>query len=394
MADDESMSVSFETSSSSDSSSDESSSLSPSSSSSEGEDGERSHESSEKEEETTQKNKNNKAKKTKKTRKAKKAQDSSPTADRSNKKKKQHARERKVAAAVQKAHDHAHHERHYHHLHVRPSGARKEFHQKLFKTPKETVRAVSVAGENKAALPVLKLVIHGLLAGALIAVGALTSLSVGADSKLVFSAVFPVGIFLVVMTGADLFTGDTMFLAVALLNKRARPDRLAYNWFVVYFANFFGSLLVAFFLAWLAGVLDDDSEDAAMRIAEKKVNVGWGSVFLRGIGCNWLVCLALFASIAAEDVVSKMLALWFPIFAFVACSFEHSVANMFFIPLGMLYGADVTVGEFVFKNLIPATLGNIVGGAGFVGAVYFLQYGFPREEHLQESAPKPKWALL
>jgi formate/nitrite transporter len=98
-------------------------------------------------------------------------------------------------------------------------------------------------------------------------------------------------------------------------------------------------------------------------------------LFFRGLGCNWLVCLGVWLAIASDDITGKIWGLWFPIMAFVGLGFEHSIANMFFIPLGMFNGANVSIGQFLFTNLLPVTLGNIVGGAGFVGVIYWWLYG-------------------
>jgi formate/nitrite transporter len=109
-------------------------------------------------------------------------------------------------------------------------------------------------------------------------------------------------------------------------------------------------------------------------IASSKVNMTFSAAFWRGVGCNWMVCLAVWLAVSANDVAGKVWGIWFPIMAFVAIGFEHCVANMFFVPLGMLYGADVSWIQFVVSNLIPVTLGNVLGGGVFVGFVYWWLY--------------------
>jgi len=153
------------------------------------------------------------------------------------------------------------------------------------------------------------------------------------------------------------------------------------NWLYVYVGNFVGAVFVALFLSYWAEIVNVNVTGlaaqlgkASIRIAEAKVSISWLTLFLRGLGANWLVCLAVGLSIAADDVVGKIAGLWFPIMAFVAMGFEHSISNMFFIPLGMLNGANVTLWQFVVLNLVPVTLGNIVGGAVFVGAAYWWVY--------------------
>ena len=106
----------------------------------------------------------------------------------------------------------------------------------------------------------------------------------------------------------------------------------------------------------------------------RKIALGWTKAFWRAVGCNWIVCLAVWLSIAADDIIGKIFAMWFPIMGFVAMGFEHSVANMFFIPAGMFAGANVNLGQFLFSNLLPVTLGNIVGGLVFVAGIYYYLY--------------------
>ncbi|MCE5257818.1 MAG: formate/nitrite transporter family protein [Chloroflexi bacterium] len=270
-----------------------------------------------------------------------------------------------------------------------------------FKSPKAIVEAASAAGCTKASLSVPKQLILGFLAGAFIAIGGMLAITVGSGSpavstanpglgKLLFAAVFPVGLMLVVIAGAELFTGNTGVLMPACLSGAAKWKNLFRNWGVVYIGNFIGALFVAFFMAYLSGLINASGPApadlataslpyklglAAKSIAEAKIKIPWGQALLRGILCNWLVCLAVWMATAADDIAGKILAIWFPIMAFVALGSEHSVANMFFIPLGMLNGANVTIGQFLWNNLVPVTIGNIIGGAGLVGTVYWWIYG-------------------
>ncbi len=136
------------------------------------------------------------------------------------------------------------------------------------------------------------------------------------------------------------------------------------------------AIIVAYCLAYLTGLATGEPYLGATRaIAEGKVGLTFAQAFFRGLGCNWLVCLGVWLAIASDDITGKIWGLWFPIMAFVGLGFEHSIANMFFIPLGMFNGANVSVGQLLFTNLLPVTLGNIVGGAGFVGCIYWWLYG-------------------
>ncbi len=204
--------------------------------------------------------------------------------------------------------------------------------------------------------------------------------------KFAAGAVFPVGLMLVVIAGSELFTGNCMFAPISVLNGEASFKGLLKNWTLVYVGNFLGSIFVAFFLAYQCGFFDNMPWASwAVTVANTKCGLDFETAFLRGIGCNWLVCLAVWLAISSEDVISKIFACWFPIMAFVTIGFEHSVANMFFIPLGIFVAGDPEIAanvatsnlswyNFFITNLVPVTLGNIVGAAFFVAALYWYVY--------------------
>jgi formate/nitrite transporter len=255
-----------------------------------------------------------------------------------------------------------------------------------FKPPKAIVETACSAGKAKAEQGIPQLLVLGFLAGAFIAFGGFLAIIVGKGvntemlgvgiSKFMFAGVFPVGLMLVVVAGSELFTGNCGVVTPSCLRGFASWQGLLKNWVTVYIGNFIGSLFVAYFLAYLTGLTGKEPYlSATQAIAEGKVSLTFVQAFFRGLGCNWLVCLAVWMALASEDIAGKIWAIWFPIMAFVALGFEHSVANMFFIPLGMFNGASVSVGQFLFNNLFPVTLGNIVGGAGFVGVIYWWLYG-------------------
>lgn len=255
-----------------------------------------------------------------------------------------------------------------------------------FKSPKDTACSVDGVGCAKANLSFGQLTTLGFLAGAFIAFGGLLAIIVGGGmpgiqaenpglQKFVFGAVFPVGLILVVVAGAELFTGNTACCIPAALSKNITWSSVARNWSLSYLGNLIGSLFVVFFLVYLTGLFASDPWlGTSIKIAELKVSQGFWPLFFKGIGCNWLVCLSVWLALASDDVVSKILGIWFPIMAFVAIGFEHCVANMFFIPAGIFYGAQVTWAQFFINNLIPVTLGNIIGGSVFVGAIYWYVY--------------------
>lgn len=253
--------------------------------------------------------------------------------------------------------------------------------------PQEILRQVEQSASAKTQLPVNKLLISAFLAGAFIAMGGLFSLLAGfgfpqlthdapALPRLLSGLVFPLGLMLVVFTGAELFTGNNAVMIPGALARRYGWGQVVRNWVLVYLGNLLGALFFAYFMVTLPGVLSTDAwHDAAVNIAQAKTSMPWLTVFLRGVGANWLVCLAVWLGLSANDTTGRIMGLFFPVMCFVVIGYEHSVANMFFIPLGMMNGAVVSCSDFVFANLIPATLGNIIGGALFVGGLYWYLHG-------------------
>ena len=248
--------------------------------------------------------------------------------------------------------------------------------------PAQIALLVEQVGVRKATLPAVPMLALGLLAGAFIAFGAMFFTLVMTDNpmglgpgRLLGGLAFSLGLILVVVGGAELFTGNNL-VVMAWAERKITTRQLARNWILVYLANLAGSLGTALMVHW-SGVLDLGGGAVAATagaIAEAKVALGFTEAFFRGILCNVLVCLAIWLCFAAHDVPGKVLAIVFPISAFVALGFEHSVANMYLIPVAMIAGADgITPAGFV-GNLIPVTLGNVVGGGVLVALVYWLIY--------------------
>lgn len=174
------------------------------------------------------------------------------------------------------------------------------------------------------------------------------------------------------VTGAELFTGNTALVTGAVMEGKTSKSDLVKSWVASYAGNFVGSLLLAF-LAFKSGTLGN--APASVAIATAKCSLPFATAFVRGILCNWLVCMAVYMASGCASLAGKMVAVWFPISSFVALGLDHSVANMFIIPLGMLRGAEITVSDFLMKNLLPVTLGNIVGGALCVMGLYGTAFG-------------------
>eukprot|EP00128_Syssomonas_multiformis_P001055 Colp12_sorted_trinity150504_noHs@24681 len=279
----------------------------------------------------------------------------------------------------------------------RQSGQRKDFHYKIFKTPKEVVQALVGASIKKSKVPYDKLFFLGVFAGFFVGLGGIFGVAASAFPpefnaayppipKLILGFTFPIALVLIIVIGGELYTGNTMYMVFGVLSRKIRFKSLLINWVFAWTANFVGCLLVAYFLGYLTDIFATDPWlTFVQNIAHKKVSKGFGITFLRAIGANWYVCLAVFIVIAAEDVVGKFVATLMIIAAFVAAGFEHVIANMFFIPLGMMYGADVTVADFIVKNLIPVTLGNTFGGAILCGATLWFLYIYRDETRVLSS---------
>jgi len=263
------------------------------------------------------------------------------------------------------------------------------------RSPQSVARMVTKSvGTRKVALSALNTLILGALAGVYIGFGAALATLVGHDAaahvgvgiaQILVGAVFSVGLILVVVAGAELFTGNNLMIAGAL-GKEYGSVRMLNRWGLVYAANFLGAVLLAFMM-YQSGLWKMNSGAVgakAIAIAGAKVSLPFGEALFRGIGCNWLVCLAVWMALSAKDLAGKILAIFFPIMAFVALGYEHCVANMYFVPLGLFLkstpaaaGANLgslTWGRFLTANLIPVTLGNIIGGAIFVGISYWWVY--------------------
>ena len=256
-------------------------------------------------------------------------------------------------------------------------------------SPAEIARMYLNVGAAKTRLTVLKMLMLSVFAGMFIAMGAFASsvASCGvqppAVSRLLGAVVFPIGLMMVIVAGAELFTGNCLII-MPVLSRRASVLGMLYNWIIVYMGNFIGSMLVACAVVY-AGSLKLYADDALLKsvitMATTKVTMPFLSAFIRGILCNAMVCTAVWVSFASKDIVGKVCTLYLPILLFVLCGFEHCVANMYFVPAGIIaaahYGMEaqgLSWLSFLTGNLLPVTLGNIVGGTVIVGCGYWLAY--------------------
>ena len=263
------------------------------------------------------------------------------------------------------------------------------------KAPKTIAETVaSTVGVGKATSPWFSVFVLGILAGAYIGFGGLLSTTATFDlavragigvQKIVAGSAFSLGLILVVVAGAELFTGNNLMVS-SVMTKEISLKTMFQRWLLVYVANFIGSLVLAliFYFSGLWKTGNAALGETAVAIAYGKVSMTFNEALFRGIGCNWLVCLAVWMALAARQTISKIFAIFFPIMGFVAIGFEHCVANMYFIPTGIILenwagivppGASVpgSLGwaGFLWKNLLPVTIGNIIGGAVFVGMSYW-----------------------
>jgi len=290
----------------------------------------------------------------------------------------------------------------------------------VFHPPVAIVAKAGDAGKYKVGLPAWNMVIRGFMSGAYIAMGAALAtvcstgiaysaaqITAGAVpggfasagmTQLIMGAVFPVGLIITVLTGAELFTGDAMLAPMAAFIHKVSWMQVLNLWVWVYIGNLIGSLLFAYIMAY--GPFTSWGADGtatvtafglrAIAIAGAKVSyvgvAGMWSAFLKAIACNWLVNLAILLGICSDDMVGKFFGIWFPIMAFVSSGFEHSIANMYFIPAGILtqgmlpqaqIASAITNLNWVTmwtNNIIIVTIGNIVGALFFVGIIYWVAF--------------------
>ena len=283
----------------------------------------------------------------------------------------------------------------------------------VFHPPVAITAKAGDAGKYKVGLPAWNMVLRGFMSGAYIVMGAAlaTVCSTGimatdaalrygtasaGFSQLILGAVFPVGLIITVLTGAELFTGDAMLAPMAAFIHKISWAQVMTLWVFVYIGNFIGSVVFAYICAYGPFVSFDAAGvgtvtafgSRAIAIAGAKVSyvgmMGFYSAFLKAIACNWLVNLAILLGICADDAVGKFFGIWFPIMAFVSSGFEHSIANMYFIPAGIFTQGFITDPTKLVasvnwvtmwtSNIIPVTLGNIVGGIFFVGVIYWVAF--------------------
>lgn len=253
-------------------------------------------------------------------------------------------------------------------------------------TPPQIATQFCKSAHTKTNVRNSQLWVYSILGGAFIALGGLLALVIVGGmpqvaatnpgiTKFLLGAFFPLGLILVVLGGAELFTSDCAVIPYAVMHKQLTAKSIVRVWVISYLGNFIGAVVVAYLFAYQTGILQANPwHDATIGLAVHKVEQSFWVVFVKGIAANWLVCMAVWLSYAAKEVSGKILALWLPVMCFVAFGMEHSVANMFFIPIAMFLGAPINMHQFLVTNLLPATLGNIVGGVVLVAVPYWFMF--------------------
>ena len=255
-------------------------------------------------------------------------------------------------------------------------------------SPLEIARSFVEIGTHKVRVSALKMVVLGIFAGMFIGFAGIASNVAGATvanpsvSRLVSACVFPAGLAMVLVAGSELFTGNNLII-IAVLEKKIKAREMFKNWFFVFLGNFIGATMVAGMVVYggTPELFEGALAEKMVASALSRVNQTFPEAFIRGVLCNILVCIAVWAAFAAKTVSGKLLMSFWPIMLFVLCGFEHSIADIYFGVAGILaateYGVaaeGLTWGSFLLNNLLPVTLGNIVGGAGIVGAGYWFLF--------------------
>lgn len=257
---------------------------------------------------------------------------------------------------------------------------------KRFLSAGEIAETTLVTGVKKANNSTINTIILGLLAGMYISIGAHADITImqtfsGIDiglTKFLGGAVFPIGLFLVVLAGGELFTGNCL-MTMALVDRQITFKQLFRNWGLVYFSNFIGALIFAASLVYCGAYKPGTPMvETAFSIAAGKMSASVLQIVVKGIYANILVCLAVWLAYGAQDFASKIIAMWFPVMIFVMLGFEHSIANMYFLPLAKFLGYDLSWGQMWLHNIIPATIGNIIGGAIIIPLLYYVVYIQPQ----------------
>lgn len=250
---------------------------------------------------------------------------------------------------------------------------------KIFFKPKEILELTIKNSETKVKMPLDRMAALGIIAGIFIATGALASSIVlnevkafqAGIAKILSAMTFTIGIISVVIGGSELFTGNSL-MVTGILDKKIKWAELLKAWILVYLFNLIGSLIFAY-MSIKTGLVSGALADTFKQIAVKKTSLCFQEAFIRGVACNFLVCLSVWLSSSSQSTTAKFFLSAFPVIIFIICGFEHSVANMMYIPMAQMLGADISISSAIVNNFIPVSLGNIAGGA-LLAYIYYVAY--------------------
>ncbi len=253
---------------------------------------------------------------------------------------------------------------------------------------KEGIKKYAKTGRDKGEMSLPRMFVLAVMAGVFIALAGLAAtiasctIENASMAKLLTAMIFPAGLIMVVVNGAELFTGNNL-MVISVLNRQESVLKMARNWLIVYVGNFLGSLLVSGLatLGHVYSLFDNQAAKSALSTAVSKCDMSFSDAFIKAIFCNILVCVAVMMTVMTDSLAGKVIAVYFPIMLFVICGFEHSVANMSYISGGLFINASygnlgvdtggLTVFNFLIGNLLPVTLGNIVGGCAVGAAAWY-----------------------
>jgi len=253
------------------------------------------------------------------------------------------------------------------------------------KTPKEAYHGFAEKGAANAKMDSMKILHQSVMGGFYVGVAGLLSTVIAGNipgiaasnpglQKFIFAALFPMNLLLILNSGGQLFTGNSAAVPAAYFEGLVSFSELVRSWAISYAGNVIGCGLFALASVY-CHLLTPGAQELAIATVMKKCGSAFGPTVVKAIMCNWLVCMAVFLAGAASDMAGKYVGIWFPISTFVAIGLEHSVANMFLLPLGLLEGAKISITDVLLKNMLPVTLGNAIAGALVVGAGYSYSFG-------------------
>lgn len=252
----------------------------------------------------------------------------------------------------------------------------------MVQTPCETFQTLVAKGEANAKMSGLKTLHSSFMGGCYVGMSGLLSLVIAGNlfpgnmtaQVVVFASLFPINLLLVLQSGGQLFTGNTASMSMAYFEGKTTLDQVGRNWVLSYAGNIAGCVMVASVARYLR-LFGAGTADMAIKVALRKCSASFAVALVKGMMCNWLVCMAVWLATSAQDLSGKMVGIWFPISMFIMIGFEHSVANLFMLPAGLMSGAPLSILDIIVKNLVPVSIGNAITGTIIIGAGFSFSLG-------------------